>query len=117
MYTKLAETQLWQRNLASLIRSGLFTRAETGASNGLFTVVGVYGDGTYSAPLAKYADSRRAADAAELANTLARADRMVEAEWENGRVGEWKTPRTDCLPLSHSPTLPLNSARSRRIGY
>lgn len=74
----LAETQLWQQNLASLIRSGLFDRAETGTANGLFTVVGVYGDGSHSAPLAKYADARRAADAAELANSLARADRPVE---------------------------------------
>lgn len=79
MSAKLAETQLWQRNLASLIRSGLFIRAETGEANGLHTVVGVYGDGTFSAPLAKYADSRRALDAAELANLLARDDRSVEA--------------------------------------
>jgi len=79
MTAKLADTQLWQRNLASLIRSGLFTRAETGESNGLHTVVGVYGDGTTSAPLAKYADARRALDAADLANHLARTDRPVEA--------------------------------------
>jgi hypothetical protein len=71
MGAKLAETQLWQRNLASLIRSGLFLRAETGHTNGLFTVVGVYGDGSHSAPLAKYSDRRRAADAADLANSLA----------------------------------------------
>ena len=51
MTTKLADTQLWQRNLASLIRSGLFTHAEMGESHGLYTVVGVYGDGTFSAPL------------------------------------------------------------------
>jgi hypothetical protein len=73
MMTKLADTQLWQQNLASLIRSGLFSRAETGESHGLFTVVGVYGDGTMSAPLAKYADARRAKDAAHLANQLAKA--------------------------------------------
>ncbi len=71
MLTKLADTQLWQRNLASLIRSGLFTRAETGEFHGLHTVVGVYGDGTCSAPLAKYADERRALDAAHLSNQLA----------------------------------------------
>ena len=71
MTMKLAEIQLWQRNLASLIHSGLFSRASTRASNGLFTVVGVYGDGTCSAPLAKYADERRAQDAANLANHLA----------------------------------------------
>jgi hypothetical protein len=71
MTSKLAETQLWQRNLASLIRSGLFTSAMVGELHGLHTVVGLYGDGTCSAPLAKYGDSRRAADAAELVNTLA----------------------------------------------
>lgn len=78
MTTKLADIQLWQRNLASLIRSGLFTRAETSELNGLFTVVGIYGDGKASAPLAKYADRRRADDAAYLANHLASSDRLVE---------------------------------------
>lgn len=77
MNVKLAETQLWQRNLASLIRSGLFLRAETGRANGLFTVVGVYGDGSYSAPLAKYSDMRRAADAAELSNSLAKTETLI----------------------------------------
>jgi hypothetical protein len=76
---KLADTQLWQRNLASLIRSGLFTRAEIGENHGLHTVVGVYGDGTFSAPLAKYADARRAADAALLANRLAAAGQLADA--------------------------------------
>lgn len=79
MQTKLAETQLWQQNLASLIRSGLFLRAETSEFHGLHTVIGVYGDGSHSAPLAKYADSRRASDAADLANTLARAAITAEA--------------------------------------
>jgi len=79
MIAKMADIQLWQRNLASLIRSGLFTRAETGEMHGLFTVVGVYGDGSVSAPLAKYADSRRATDAADLANHLARLRSEVEA--------------------------------------
>jgi hypothetical protein len=79
MITKLAETQLWQRNLASLIRSGLFTHAETSESHGLYTVVGVYGDGTFSAPLAKYADLRRATDAAFLVNQLVGSARLVEA--------------------------------------
>jgi len=79
MIAKLADIQLWQRNLASLIRSGLFTRAETGELHGLHTVVGVYGDGTFSAPLAKYADARRALDAADLANSLARDKQPVEA--------------------------------------
>ncbi len=78
MQTKLAETQLWQRNLASLIRSGLFQRAETGESHGLYTVLGVYGDGSYSAPLAKYADARRASDAAELANRFALTGQPIE---------------------------------------
>ncbi len=78
MQTKLAETQLWQQNLASLIRSGLFLRADTSELHGLHTVIGVYGDGTHSAPLAKYADSRRAHDAANLANTIARS--VISAE-------------------------------------
>lgn len=78
MTMKLAETQLWQRNLASLIRSGLFTRAETGELNGLYTVVGIYGDGTSSAPLAKYADERRALDAAYLANQLSKSSASIE---------------------------------------
>ena len=54
MTARLAETQLWQQNLASLIRSGLFSKAATDEANGLFTVVGVYKDGKCSAPLAKY---------------------------------------------------------------
>ena len=72
MTARPAETLLWQENLASLIRSGLFSRAATGEANGLFTVVGVYKDETCSAPLAKYSDSRRAADAADLVNRIAR---------------------------------------------
>lgn len=80
MGAKLADTQLWQRNLASLIRSGLFQRAETRDVNGLHIVVGVYGDGTFSAPLAKYSDARRASDAADLANLMATSDdRTFEA--------------------------------------
>jgi hypothetical protein len=78
MTTKLADIQLWQRNLASLIRSGLFQRAEIGELNGLHTVVGIYNDGTSSAPLAKYADARRARDAANLSNHLAESVRSVE---------------------------------------
>ena len=72
MTTKLADTQLWQQNMASLIRSGLFARAITGELNGLHTVVGVYTDETTSAPLAKYSDARRASDAADLVNQLAK---------------------------------------------
>jgi len=79
MTTKLADIQLWQRNLASLIRSGLFQRAETGELHGLYTVVGIYSDGTCSAPLAKYADARRAMDAAHLTNRLAEAGRSIES--------------------------------------
>jgi hypothetical protein len=79
MPMKLAEVQLWQRNLASLIRSGLFQKADTGEINGLHTVVGIYSDGTSSAPLAKYADLRRAQDAAALTNNLADLGRSVEA--------------------------------------
>ena len=79
MMMKLSETQLWQRNLASLIRSGLISRAETGELRGLYTVVGVYTDGSRSAPLAKYADFRRAEDAAALVNQLAQAPQSVES--------------------------------------
>lgn len=79
MLTKLADTQLWQQNLASLIRSGLFSRAETGEFHGLHTVVGVYSDETYSAPLAKYADARRASDAAAIVNRLATVRPPVES--------------------------------------
>jgi hypothetical protein len=70
MTTKLAETTLWQRNLASLIRSGLFVRAEVVVVWGLHVVVGVYGDGSHSAPLAKYADRRRAEDALAVVGRL-----------------------------------------------
>jgi hypothetical protein len=73
MTTKLSEIQLWHRNLASLIRSGLFLRAELGGSNGLYTVCGAYADGTLSAPMAKYADARRAQDALEIVNQLVAA--------------------------------------------
>jgi hypothetical protein len=79
MTAKLADLQLWQQNLASLIRSGLFNRAATGESNGLYTVVGVYADETCSAPLAKYSDSRRALDAANLVNRLANIPQVVES--------------------------------------
>jgi hypothetical protein len=71
MTARLAETQLWQQNLASLIRSGLFSKAMTGESNGLYTVVGVYADETCSAPLAKYSEIRRATGAVNLINRLA----------------------------------------------
>jgi hypothetical protein len=79
MTAKVAETQLWQQNLASLIRSGLFSRAATGEVNGLFTVVGVYADETSSAPLAKYSDLRRATDAANLVNRLATVRSPIDA--------------------------------------
>jgi hypothetical protein len=79
MTANSAETQLWQQSLASLIRSGLFSRAATGEANGLFTVVGIYRDETCSAPLAKYSDCRRAADAANLVNRIARVQGPVES--------------------------------------
>ena len=79
MTARLAETQLWQQNLASLIRSGLFSRAVTGEANGLFTVVGIYTNETCSAPLAKYSDRRRAAEAANLVNRIARASGSFES--------------------------------------
>ena len=80
MTARLAETQLWQQNLASLIRSGLFSKAATGEMNGLFTVVGVYADETCSAPLAKYSDLRRATDAANLVNRIATFQRAGRIE-------------------------------------
>lgn len=79
MTAKLADTQLWQHNLSSLIRSGLFVRAESRLSNGLFTVVGVYSDETTSAPLAKYSDPRRADDAANIVNRLATVSPAAES--------------------------------------
>jgi hypothetical protein len=79
MTAKLTDTQLWQQNLASLIRSGLFSKAATREVNGLFTVVGVYADETCSAPLAKYSDLRRATDATDLVNRIARATRSIES--------------------------------------
>ena len=79
MTAKWAGTQLWQQNLASLIRSGLFSKAATGEANGLFTVVGVYLDETCSAPLAKYSNLRRAVDAANLVNRIARVQGPVES--------------------------------------
>ncbi len=79
MTAKVAETQLWQQNLASLIRSGLFSKAATGEANGLFTVVGIYMDETCSAPVAKYSDSKRATDAANLVNRMARVQGPVES--------------------------------------
>lgn len=78
MTTTIAETTLWQRNLASLIRSGLFARAEVIQLKGLNTVVGVYPDGSHSAPLAKYGDPRRADDA--LAVVLRMTETPVPAE-------------------------------------
>ena len=74
-----AGNQLWQQNLASLIQSGLFSKAATGAANGLFTVIGVYTDETCSAPLAKYSDLRRAADATDLVNRIAREQGPMES--------------------------------------
>ena len=79
MLTKLADTQLWQQNAASLIRSGLFSRADTGMLHGLYTVVGIYSDETCSAPLAKYSDLRRAMDAANIVNQLARPRPEIES--------------------------------------
>ena len=79
MNAKLAGSRLWQQNLASLIRSGLFSKAVTREANGLFTVVGIYTDETYSAPLAKYSDWRRAAEAANLVNRIALVQGPVES--------------------------------------
>jgi hypothetical protein len=70
MTMKLAEITLWQRSLASLIRSGLYRRAAVVEAQGLFLVVGVHGDGSQSAPLAKYSDRGRAEDAVNLVENL-----------------------------------------------
>jgi hypothetical protein len=78
MTTKLAEITLWQRNLASLIRSGLLDRAEIVQVQCLFLVVGVYEDGAHSAPLAKYANRRRAEDALTLVQNLIASGFPVE---------------------------------------
>jgi hypothetical protein len=80
MTARLAETRLWQQDLAALIRSGLFSKAATGEANGLFTVVGVYTDDSRSAPLAKYSGLRRAADAASHVNRLARIQGADESD-------------------------------------
>jgi hypothetical protein len=79
MTMNTAETTLWQRNLASLIRTGLFDRAEVIGLKGLHAVVGVYRDGSNSAPLAKYADRRRADDALTVIRCLAEPPVPVEA--------------------------------------
>jgi hypothetical protein len=79
MTVRLAEITLWQRNLASLIRSGLFQRAAIIEVQCLFLVVGVYSDGSPSAPLAKYADRRRAEDALTLIQNLIDPGLPVEA--------------------------------------
>ena len=78
MTARLVETQLWQQNLVSLIRSCLFSRAETREIHGLFSVVGIYRDDSPSAPLAKYSDNRRAQDAANLVNRLAMVGTLIE---------------------------------------
>lgn len=79
MSIKLAEAPLWQQTLASLIRSGLLLRADVSEAQGLFTVVGIYGDGSCSAALAKYADRRRASDAADVVNRMAETVQAVLA--------------------------------------
>jgi hypothetical protein len=79
MMTTSVETTLWQRNLASLIRSGLFQRAEVVGLKGLHAVVGVYKDGSHSAPLAKYGELRRAEGAVAVVRHLAEPTVPVEA--------------------------------------
>jgi len=70
MMTKLTEVTLWQRNLASLIRSGLLERAEIVEVQHLYSVVGIYRDGSPSASLAKYGRRQRAEDALLLVQKL-----------------------------------------------
>ncbi len=79
MAIKLAAITLWQRNLASMVQSGLFRQPAIIEVQGLFMVVGVYGDGSQSAPLAKYADRRRAEDALILVQNLIEPGLLVEA--------------------------------------
>ena len=79
MMIQFAEATLWQRTLASLIRSGLFVRAEVEVVRGLHVVVGFYGDGSHSAPLAKYADRRRAEDALAVVGRLSEPGIPAEA--------------------------------------
>ena len=78
MMTTIAQTTLWQQNLASLIRSGLFVRAEIEELRGLHVIFGVYRDGSRSAPLAKYGDPRRADDALNIVQRLTEASVSVE---------------------------------------
>lgn len=78
MTTTMSETTLWQRDLASLIRSGLFSGAEVIESKGLHSVVGIYGDGSHSAPLAKYGNRYRADDALAVVRQI--AEPSVHAE-------------------------------------
>jgi hypothetical protein len=78
MATKLAEITPWQRDLASLIRTGVYQRAAIVEASGLFLVVGVHADGSPSAPLAKYSDRRRAEDALTLVAKLLEPDAPVE---------------------------------------
>ena len=78
MTTTMSETTLWQRNLASLIRSGLLAKAEVISLKGLYAVVGVYGDGTPSAPLAKYSNRFRAEDAVAVVQQIVAPSVPVE---------------------------------------
>ena len=78
MTTTIAQTTLWQQNLASLIRSGLFVRAEIVELRGLHVIFGVYKDGSHSAPLAKYGDPRRAEDALTIVQRLTNSSVPVE---------------------------------------
>jgi hypothetical protein len=78
MMIQFSEATLWQRTLASLIRTGLFQRAEVVEVRGLHAVVGVYGDDSHSAPLAKYADRRRAEDVLALVRRM--SDPGIPAE-------------------------------------
>jgi pentatricopeptide repeat protein len=73
MATKLADITLWQRNMASLIRSRVYERAAIVEAAGLFVVVGIQSDGSSSPALAKYSDRRRAEDALTVVAKLVEA--------------------------------------------
>ena len=83
MTAKLAETQLWQQNLASLIRSGLFSKAATGEANGLFTVVGVYTDESVRRPgqVLGFETGRRRRQSRQSDRPGARAGRVKLIGW------------------------------------
>jgi hypothetical protein len=62
-----------------MIRSGLLGRAEIVEAQGLFLIVGIYRDGSRSAPMAKYGDRRRAEDALTLVQNIIGPSPSIDA--------------------------------------